>query len=106
MAWEARKGKGRYYTRSRKENGRTVREYLGSGDAAELIAQLDNLERQSRNAEKEAEREFCAELDALEKCTASLNAAADSAFRSAMQLAGYHQHRYGEWRKKRDGREG
>jgi hypothetical protein len=34
MGWD----KGRYFTRSRKVNGRVVREYVGTGEVAELIA--------------------------------------------------------------------
>ena len=48
MPWEKRNGKGRYYTRSRRMNGRQVREYYGNDKVAELIAQLDAIDRQVR----------------------------------------------------------
>ena len=44
MGWD----KGRYYTRSKKANGRVVREYVGAGRVAELVAQMDALERERR----------------------------------------------------------
>ena len=44
MGWD----KGRYYTRSKKVNGRVVREYIGAGRVAELVAQQDTLEREKR----------------------------------------------------------
>src|SRR4051794_39320882 len=52
MGWE----RGRYYTRSRKVNGRVVREYVGSGYVAELAAQLDGLDRDQRESEADARR--------------------------------------------------
>jgi hypothetical protein len=50
MGWD----KGRYYTRSRKDNGRVVREYVGAGQLAALAAQMDALEREKREAEAAA----------------------------------------------------
>jgi hypothetical protein len=44
--------KGRYDTRSRKVNGRVVREYYSAGEAAELAAQIDALDRADREAER------------------------------------------------------
>jgi hypothetical protein len=46
MAWD----RGRYYTRSRKVNGRVDREYLGTGEAAERAARQDASAQQEPEA--------------------------------------------------------
>src|SRR5450631_4527732 len=65
MAWE----RG-YYYRVRRENGRVVREYVGRGWVAELIAQLDKLEREKecemKRLDAEALRVEKVKLDALD----------------------------------------
>jgi hypothetical protein len=99
MGWE----RGRYYTRSRKVNGRVVREYVGAGVVAELAAQLDALEREEREARQEARRATDAELAKMDCPLIELNMLAEGLARAALLLAGYRRHKRGAWRKTRAG---
>lgn len=100
MAWE----RG-YYYRVRRENGRVVREYVGHGWHAEIIAQLDELERENASYEKQvaadALRKEKARSDKLDINIDALDELADFVARAALIAAGYHQHKRGEWRKRR-----
>jgi hypothetical protein len=98
MGWD----KGRYYTRSKKVNGRVVREYIGTGRVAELAAEIDALQREERQLESLARREEKAELTALDTTFEALTEMTDLVARAALLAAGYHQHKRGEWRKKRE----
>jgi hypothetical protein len=96
--------KGRYYTRSRKVNGRVVREYCGTGELAKLAAEIDTIKRADREAEREARHVEKAELDALDASVRELDEMADLLARAALLTAGYRQHKRGEWRRKRRGK--
>jgi hypothetical protein len=102
MAWD--KG-GRYYTRSRKVNGRVVREYIGAGRVAELVAQMDALERERRQQEALELREQKDELSALDADIKSMSDWIDLVARAALLATGHRQHKRGEWRRRRDNRE-
>jgi hypothetical protein len=93
--------KGRYYTRSRKVNGRVVREYFGTGEVAEMIAKIDAVNRVDRQAVWDARRAEKTELDALDASVKELDELADLLARAALLAAGYRQHKRGEWRRKR-----
>lgn len=98
MGWD----KGKYYTRSRKVNGRVVREYVGCGQAGNLMARLDDIARQVRQAcqrESRREREVLLEADRSMKRHFDL---IELLARAALVASGYHQHRRGEWRKRRE----
>jgi hypothetical protein len=98
MGWD----RGRYYTRSRKVNGRVVREYVGTGEAAELVSRMDAIQRASREAARADRRARRAELAALDADLKALSETTDLVASAALLAAGFHRHKRGEWRKRRD----
>ena len=96
MGWE----KGRYYTRSRKVNGRVVREYVGGGEIGAVAAQLDEIERERREHERRRWRMEKEEIETFDRSITKVCQMADIIAKAAMVAAGYHLHR-GEWRRRR-----
>jgi len=100
VGWETRKkGTSRYYTRSRREGGRVVREYIGGGVLGWLAAQLDEIERRQREEETAYWRE---ERECLEQNAAfvgELEEAAEILSQAHLITAGFHKRR-GEWRRR------
>src|SRR5205085_11445367 len=97
MGWE----RG-YYYRVRKVNGRVVREYMGCGRVAELMVQMDALERERRRLEALELRQEKDGLKALDADLKAVNKRIDLAARAALLAAGFHLHKRGEWRKRRE----
>lgn len=101
MGWETRRHRGRYYTRSRREQGRVVREYVGCGEKGERAAALDAERRAEREADRaaiQAERERAQALDAD---LMGLHRAVDLLTRGALLAAGFERHKR-QWRTHRD----
>ncbi len=99
--WERRERGGLYYTRSRKVDGRVVREYVGVGVLGELAARTDAEERRRREEAAAAWRE---ERDRLEGLAGLLDGFCEDVeivTRAALIAAGFRRHKRGEWRKKR-----
>ncbi|HEY1391658.1 MAG TPA: hypothetical protein VGF38_24195 [Ktedonobacterales bacterium] len=101
MAWETRKRGGRYYTRSHRQGGQVVREYIGAGEIGAAIAQLDTLEREKRQMAVAAWRKERVRLQARDTAIADYCRDVDELVRAALIAAGYRQHNRGEWRRKR-----
>ena len=99
--WERRERGGLYYTRSRKVNGQVVGEYVGGGVLGQLAAWMDADERRRREEEAALWREKRQSLEALDGLAEELYEAVEVIARAALYAAGYHQHKRGEWRKKR-----
>ena len=85
-----------------REGGRVCRRYVGRGEVAAAVLHLDRLDRQR---DDEARREQRAQIAAINAPGAALNelCARSEAFVSdAMTRAGYHRHKRGAWRKRRE----
>ena len=102
MAWEKRKRGGAYYTRSRKVDGRVVREYVGGGALGEQAALRDAKERQQREEEAAARREERERLEELAGLVDEFCEAVETVARATLLAAGFRQHNRGEWRRRRD----
>ncbi len=107
MAWETRSGaQGRYYTRSKRVGDRVVREYVGTGDVAELIALHDEQRRELRKMKQMSEeiafREKMAPIELLAKDVENLFQLLDTELERNLNETGYYFHR-GSWRKRRTG---
>ena len=98
MGWD--KG-GRYYTRSRRENGRVVREHVGGGMIGQPAAELDAQKRARHEAKRDAVRAEQEMLAVLDAPIQELTELADLLVRVALIATGHHQHHRGEWRKRR-----
>ena len=98
MGWETRNGNGKYYTRSRKIDGRVIREYIGTGKIAQLAAELDRLERQRHEERRAAIEKEYQQAKAQETVLIEYCKAVDDALAKVLTAAGYHKHR-GQWRK-------
>ena len=100
MAWERRERGGRYYTRSRREGGRVVREYVGGGLAGEMAEEADRTKRELEEARREREKEELERLEALAAPVLELSEAAEILAHAHLVAAGYHKHK-GEYRRAR-----
>ena len=100
MAWETRERGGRYYTRSRREGGRIVREYLGAGIAGELASEADRMERDLREAEEARQKGELEHLEGLAAPVLEVSEAAEVLARAHLIAAGFHKRR-GEYRRVR-----
>jgi len=100
MAWERRKRGTLYYTRTRRINGRQVREYCGCGQIGRLAAAEDEHRRLVQERQQRRRHE---EQRQIEECERLLSAQATLCTRQmhiVFTAAGYHNH-HNEWRKRR-----
>ena len=99
MAWEKRGGK-LYYYRSIRDGERVRKEYVGTGEMAEVLARGDELIRRKQAEEHDRDR---AEVECIETFTApvvELLKVSITLARAELVAAGYHRYK-GEWRLRR-----
>jgi hypothetical protein len=100
MGWESRGGRGRYYTRSRRENGRVIREYVGSGVRGEAAARGDAERRQAQETERAVRRAVREEARAIDRALLALHRTTDQLVRGALLAAGFERYKR-QWRVRR-----
>ena len=103
MSWERRKRGGQYYYRAKKIGGRVVKQYLGAGPVAELVAARDAQDRAERLAAATIRNTERNRLTNLDEAVQAPHDAIESLLRAHLVLAGYHRHARGEWRRRRHG---
>jgi hypothetical protein len=100
--WERRERGALYYTRSRKEDSKVVREYVGGGVLGEIAALEDEYERRRQQEEATLWKEERQRLDDLTAPVEELCEAAEVLAHAALVAAGFRRHNRGEWRKRRE----
>lgn len=101
MGWEQRGGV-RYYYRAKRDCGRVVKEYIGTGRVAELMATHDELERAERTAATDAIQRAKTQLQELGAALTPLDEVADTLAALVLVAAGFHRTNRGPWRKRRE----
>lgn len=81
-----------------------MQEYCGCGEAGEAAAAQDRKKREERDRIRLAQNAEDQRIRSIEVSTDAFCALVNSAVREALNVSGYHQHKRGEWRKKRNGR--
>jgi hypothetical protein len=97
MAWEQGPRGKPFYTRTRRIGGKRVREYLGSGPAAQAAAAADALKRAERRARIEGCHKEQVRLRAVDGLVLQLFELAGLIADAALVTRGYYKHG-GEWR--------
>jgi adenosyl cobinamide kinase/adenosyl cobinamide phosphate guanylyltransferase len=100
MGWDQKRPDRKYYYRSRWVDGRSIKEYVGSGPSADLEAQKDERVRQERCARQAA---WLADEQRLAVPTALLNEVhrlVGLLTTATLLVWGFHLHK-GQWRRKR-----
>src|SRR5262245_31403762 len=89
-----------YLYRSVRRGGRVTSECVGCGFDAQIIAALEDMERDERRCDLERIRQEREAFDAVERALDELAERARALAHDTLAAAGYHRHR-GQWRKHR-----
>lgn len=103
MAFEKR-GNGIYYYKKEREGNRVVSKYVGTGEVASLIAQMDELEADSKYHKRYEEQNRREKAERFEREITEVENAFNELITAHLLINGYHQTGSREWRKKRNGR--
>jgi hypothetical protein len=97
MHW-IKRGNGRYLYKTRKIKGHVISEYMGSGEQAELIDRLDQIENERIKAQRKAEQAAMHELTQTDQADAVVFDRVSRLVTAILLDAGCYKHR-GQWRR-------
>jgi hypothetical protein len=100
MPWKIINGKSYYYRNVRK-GGKVHSEYIGSGSVAERAYEIDRRVKRARDEDASAWRVEREAIEAADKIQAATFDAVEVMVRLTLELAGFHRHKRGEWRRRR-----
>jgi len=92
--------RGEKYYRVKRVDGRIVREYVGTGPAAEIAATIDEMLREERRAQRADLQDLRADLRAEDAEADGWSKRVDLIVTLALEAAGLHRHKR-QWRRKR-----
>jgi hypothetical protein len=104
MSWDKKKsGRGHrvYYYRSRRVDGRTVKEYVGAGAVGKEAAGRQMEAASRRQQERRDWLRTWAAMEAAGDVQREFWEASGMLVKAALILAGYHLHARSEWRRRR-----
>ena len=90
-----------YWYRCKREGGRVVTEYLGAGEFARTMAEIDALEQQERDLARRAIRAEMDQENDIDRGLDALGAYLRELTGVVLEAHGYHKHT-GQWRKQRN----
>jgi len=102
MGWETRNGRAYYYEKKR-EDGRVVSRYVGTGLTAQLaenVNEMLRIEREELRVEKLVQKAIDHDIDAQLR---GARRATKIITEAVLIASGYHKHK-GQWRRKRWGK--
>jgi hypothetical protein len=109
MGWETRPSGRRYLYRSRRVDGRPVKEYLAADDAigfgalmADDLARLQRRQATVRALTRRRRAAYRGRVDGLLAAAADQNDALRVVAEGVLCALGFHQHHRGEWRMRRE----
>jgi hypothetical protein len=102
MGLEYRRGRPYYYKKVWKD-GTCRSEYVGGGEAALLMGQLDRIDAEEKAEARAAEAEARAPDEALERTISDYCRAVDELVDEELTRAGFHRPARKPWRRRRDG---
>jgi hypothetical protein len=91
-----------YLYKSIRQGSQVTSQYLGKGTDALLINAIETMDRNERDSERCWDADERKESNDLERALDELAERARLVAEQILELAGYHRHHRGDWRKRRE----